>query len=560
MIMANSKSQNTRIIWKTLYSFVAFFLPNIFLLYLYNNNKDMNYLKFIHCIMLAAILSIISIGLFLLFNKLTRSNEGSLLALLIFWVLFWLFEIIFDIVVKYSTIFTRLMLVVSLMSGIIIAIWYLRGIAMKLKQKCVFINMLATIVFILEIINIAPAVYSNLIIPQEQSIIAYELKSEFLVDDSLPQPDVYWIHMDGMMGFNMVEKYFMDTQDDFKIELIDRGFILNENAELRAGYTTLSIPVLMCPTFYDSYLDTRIAEVEHLVRRPRQKAMNEFLKSDGIDLQVDIAINLELFRAFMAAGYTEITISTVGYSRTPIDMFYRLNNERYPFLIKQDGWSINKFDEFNDLIQLLCKTTPLSLFNEQIEKYRTEMNAEHWQPIPDYNEIVERLTEQTLGIINEKRVYRRLLDSFRIQSPKFVYVDNDIAHGPFNKIYMTEEDNPCPDNNYAFDILYLPQHKYATKVAVNTIDLILDQKPDAVIVLQGDHGPQIESSIEYLREIGYADSQIIEMNQSVISAIRVPPQYGELSEPLHPIDISRWLVNNFVGQNYEYRYNSAERR
>jgi hypothetical protein len=44
-----------------------------------------------------------------------------------------------------------------------------------------------------------------------------------------------------------------------------------------------------------------------------------------------------------------------------------------------------------------------------------------------------------------------------------------------------------------------------------------------------------------------------------MSAVRIPPQYGKLSQPLDPLDIARYLVNNFVGKgNYDYLYYTEE--
>ena len=109
------------------------------------------------------------------------------------------------------------------------------------------------------------------------------------------------------------------------------------------------------------------------------------------------------------------------------------------------------------------------------------------------------------------------------------------------------------DNSFAVDLLYFPQYKYATEVMLITIDMVIEQNPDAIIVLQGDHGIHNRGQWDLIRK-GFPESQILEMNYSVISAVRIPQQYYELIEPLDPLDISRLLVNLFVGENYPLLY------
>jgi hypothetical protein len=40
------------------------------------------------------------------------------------------------------------------------------------------------------------------------------------------------------------------------------------------------------------------------------------------------------------------------------------------------------------------------------------------------------------------------------------------------------------------------------------------------------------------------------MQNQVMSAVRIPETWGGLQEPLDPLDISRVLVNRYVGSNY----------
>lgn len=86
------------------------------------------------------------------------------------------------------------------------------------------------------------------------------------------------------------------------------------------------------------------------------------------------------------------------------------------------------------------------------------------------------------------------------------------------------------------------------------IERVIEENPTAIIIIQGDHGIHYFARSE-LAEQGFTDEQMIEINFSTISAVRIPEKYGTLSEPLDPLDITRYLVNHYVGEgNYDYLF------
>jgi phosphoglycerol transferase MdoB-like AlkP superfamily enzyme len=194
-----------------------------------------------------------------------------------------------------------------------------------------------------------------------------------------------------------------------------------------------------------------------------------------------------------------------------------------------------------------------------IMKYaNTTTHKSEVHEIPQYEDIVKETIDpnsQFVGWIGfggwDVRVYPRLIADtlLAMDSPKFVFIHNLIFHVPF---YYDENGialDPVPDNMY--DVAnYLPQYKYAEKVLTKLIDIILQYDPDAVIVLQGDHGIHYDPT--YWDDTGYTIKEINDMSFNVFSAVRIPEKYGHLDEPLEPLNITRWLVNNYVGPNYEY--------
>jgi len=530
----------------------AALLPGIFLFFLYGNNRVMNNLYLVHFIILGAILAAVSFCLFLLFRKIVRSNEGALLVLLLSWAFFWMFEQIYAATGMLDNGTRRFVLLTIIIAIIVAVLLCFRWLAPLFQKGRELFPVFSIILCALFAWNFVPPVYAEMsIMVTEHQQQVYELNTDFVVDESLPHPDVYWFHMDGMLGFDAVEKYFGDSQDELKGELTSRGFVLNESAMLNAGYTIVAVPALTCPTFYDSYLGSQLAEVGNLITRERRAEMNKTLSLDGIDIAKDVNPNLELFSAFIATGYTGVQIASYDYFR-PNDWFYRTNNQERPLIMDAKDWVSNPWQELDDEVALLTTSSAFSLAKGSIENYIEYKAEELWNPIPDYKDEVSILTEKTHGLTDEKRIYRRLIDSFNIPSSKLVYIVNNISHGPFDKIYDTNQlENPSPDEPQAVELLYLPQHKYAGDMLIITIDMVLEQNPDAVIVVQADHGMHMLATQRYLTNNGYSRDEILELNRSVISAVRIPEQYGSVDEPIAPLNISRVLVNSFVGENYK---------
>jgi len=86
---------------------------------------------------------------------------------------------------------------------------------------------------------------------------------------------------------------------------------------------------------------------------------------------------------------------------------------------------------------------------------------------------------------------------------------------------------------------------------MNIIDVILESNPNAVIVIQADHGIHNPGFHVDLLEFGYTEEDIMRLNFSVMSAKRIPPEYGGIEAPIAPLNITRELINRFVGENYE---------
>jgi len=541
-----------------LYITASLLLPNIFLFFLFNNNKIYNNLYFHHFVIVGSILALMSFATFLLYRGLSKSYEAAIIILGISWFYFYFFVGIVNFFADISgsrrgiTFIVTILLIASIMGLLFI----LRRYELVLIKASDIFNTISAIIIILFLYNFIPAFYSDVLKPLVGSSTTkqFVIKSEFNINTSLASPDIYWLHMDEMVSFSVIEEYFGDHLGELKEELSKRGFILNESASLHAGGTILALISLLNPALYDSYLESLFIETENFPRLQREAKIREQFLKDGLSIREDVTPRMELFRAFIAKGYTHVVVTEsngieFNHGLQPMGWFYRdydIKNKGTYLLInnRKPEANVSNYEKILDFFQLLTNTTPLSapFIQDRIRKfiYMKLESSEDWLAIAQYEEI----PVSSIGLSYENHLYRRLYDSFRAPSPKFVYVSNGITHGPYTYIIRTD------GNPYNIDDLYLPHFKYAAKVMLNTIDMILEKNNDAIIIIQGDHGIHLRESHEYMRSAGYTEDQIIEINYSTISAVRIPDIYGGLEKPLEPLDISRTLINRFVGENY----------
>lgn len=84
---------------------------------------------------------------------------------------------------------------------------------------------------------------------------------------------------------------------------------------------------------------------------------------------------------------------------------------------------------------------------------------------------------------------------------------------------------------------YGPQHVYSAQVLLNLVDMILERDPDAVIVLQADHG--LHGETEQTIAAAFGEDAVLPIWNGVLSAIRVPPavqsgaEHYALEDPLN---------------------------
>lgn len=394
----------------------------------------------------------------------------------------------------------------------------------------------------------------------------FGVKTNFIVETDTQAPDVYWIHCDGMLGFDAFEKYYGDAQAEFLAQLAQRGFAVNRSAMFEAGrYTNIAVPALMSPDAYDSCLFPKYLY-------SHEAAMKISMIRDSVKEVVDARLHNEMIAAFEAKQYETnlITLSEGQFIFPTTDSVYFSDMNDNIVLHPQDGGEdISQRYDILDMAFFLHQTSALTV------PFTWMMDVLY----PAHGPLAVNGAESIIGI-GEVEPYNLRLSQEELQSvlgeawdepsrlPNFVNAFADILYKEKNApnlsilfndathyYYVRREDGSMTENARSFDPLhYKPQHIHAAKVLIAMIDMILAENPDAVIVLQADHGLHGTEEKEFIEAFG-PDANALELWNSVMSAIRVPQKYQNGDEHYaveNPLNISRYLVNSFVGKNYEY--------
>ena len=536
-----------------LYWLSAMTLPNIFLFNIYTQNQDSTHILFSHVLIVGGILAVISlIGLWI-GKFLTRTYEGSLLIVIFFWLFFWFFEALLARVPFNSRPF-----LLGIVGAVLLGLSVLfRILAAKLQKGNVVFIAISGVVSLLFVFNAFPTFISAMTTSRSVDELDHVvIRRDFEVDPELPSPDIYWLHMDGMINFATMEKLFDDPQLELRQQLVDRGFVINEDARFVAHDTTLGVPGLLSPDFYDNHLHALFSEAGGLLRRPRRTLLYDRIAEIGISFIQDVAPYHEMFHAFMQAGYEAIMIADVDpFVYVPIDRFYRLgsgaseneNIDRYPFTIFDPTRQPHFLQYSLDLIELLTLMTPLP----RRLVFEIREGSFEWEAIPSFSVEIDELTVDTKNFDHERQIYRRLLDTFSTSDAKFVYLTTMFTHP--NRWHWQDESLDDHGSGAELLDLYPLAHEYGVMVMIRIIDLILERNPNAIIVIQSDHGFHLHRTQRALLRNGFSEAEVAHIQNSVMSAVRIPAEYGGLDVPLDPRNIARELVNRFVGQNYELR-------
>lgn len=523
------------------------------------------------------ILILITSAVWLLNVLLAKKVFVAFLATLLFNILIQFFGSIED---KTSTFFAILICVVIFILLNFLIAWLLKKIKNQNKTILLLMVTFPSVFFLLNIVPWIRYYTGSNDLTYTYSEDYY--KTKFTVSCLEKQsPNIYWIHCDGMIGINYAEKLFDLNLNNYKRAFEDRGFFINENATLKSEHSTrIGISMLCSPYFYDSFYKNVLENVNYL-------SVSKYYFCSDLGKMIDFSrYRNELLRAFYCSGYQT---NFMPYSR---DVYYYVMpfSERvYTFaddFVLEMKLDPEKVFSFDDEIELFFNLMPSAygpnMSSLLYERFRPMYYIMHYlKKFTDYKDIsfdghsllnalrleeniAERLPKTELrsllvtegmdtnnpeNIPYNSSVAIAFSETIKTsETPLFTFIANYINHVPF--VYNEDGSFVSSSTGYRLEAVE-GNYIFSLKVLLSWVDQILENDKDAVIVLQADHGFQ-ESKNALANFFGYYEQ---EMYDSTMSAVRVPEKYKNGEEQYayeNPLNISRYLVNSFVGRNYEY--------
>jgi hypothetical protein len=546
-----------RAIWLFLSS--ALF-PQAILLFYYNQNSAYVPVKYV--LIVSVLSTLITAAVWLVAFRFFKHTLSTSVFCLLIWISIFVSSLVHTIIVDMIGNIFLFYLFWTLMSVL------LAYILRKAKSSGTFSFVLCAFLSAFFVISAVSTIFITLLGFSQQKP---ELKTDFIVNSGLnDRPNVYWIHCDGMLSFEAVETYFGDDQDDFREALYKRDFEINEAATFKANHkTTVAVPALMCPFFYDTFLSDMINDPESDTRALEPKIQ---------PVLTEARLKNETVNAFKAAGYNTNTVALMDqfYFPTTDAFYFPLDTAGCGHFIRcfliQYPYTPAKLPRLSEEEAMECihvaeaNTFMLSFFRPGVQLFGFDTtsndaifssyssSAKVVDPPLSDEEIKEIFLGGTASISHAyfAQSLSQILNESTEDTPSFNLLLSLMWHDP----YIFDENGMRLESFSLHDAKnYYTQHVYSAKVLINMVDMILEKDPDAVILLQADHGMNAHEEWELDFSFGEGQYNLSELRHSTMSAIRVPEKYrnGEEVYALEtPLNMSRYIVNRFVGKNYEY--------
>lgn len=485
-------------------------------------------------IILLLIFFTITTILHIILNKITKNNQYT-------------FYILFFICLIYTCEFNLSFIIQFLFYGAIILIVLIK---MNKNNLNACISIIIFIIFAYFLVSTPKNVFSLII--NAVNTKTYKETYTINVDDSLETPNIYWIHADAMMNFEDMKKYFDYDNQEFLTYLKKEGYYVNESASLVAGHKTQkALGALFNPNYYDNFLKNYLYELEDTyLEKEAETSFNISTKE-----LANKRIESELLKSLKEKEYTTISISkSNNYSTIKSDIFYDFFNHPTTHWHFTEGEYLRKIKAKDNNINLINLTSQLKeILAHSVFSFYTNDFIPYDYDLIDYNDLdtsdYSEIDKTKFWPI--KAILKSLEETKEIDSKKFVFIDYDLNH---TELSFDSNGNELPQNYYMNLDAYDDNYIYSCKLLTEMLNYIKTNDPNAIIIVQGDHGLHTFENDVLKEELNITTEELQEIRNSVINAVYIPKKYqnGEEAYLENPLNISRYIVNNYIGKNYEY--------
>ena len=418
-------------------------------------------------------------------------------------------------------------------------------------------KIIIALVAVLLVINIVPIIAYN--ITSADAIADASEGMTFVVDDSLDHPNIYWIHAESMVDETVLEKYWGEDTFGFTEKLEERGFYVNHDAHVPGSqHTTYILPSLFSPTYYDAnthsypedWYETRTVPSSALCREVMLNN-HEFINAfDTVGYETVSVISPSALQWIISPSQIIYNYDTSGISvgRNPKDVS-PLERVIYYDLEQEEGFI--QYSAYPISVVMSYLNVFDNLYNQYKKAYPDEISEDYVSDDTKSQILPGSYWLGYSGYSNWISTISYALD--KSDSPSLTLIYGDFAHGS-----VFDENGNRQTGVFDYRLQkYHAQYIFSEKVLLYIVDEILSVDKNAIIIIQGDHGQHTAKNddVNELVETFGEDVNPAEFWNHVLSAVRIPEQYQTEDYPeaiQNPRNIVRYLVNSYVGENYEY--------
>ena len=377
-----------------------------------------------------------------------------------------------------------------------------------------------------------------------------------VVDESKKiKPNIYYIHCDAMMSMEAMSKYFNYDDSYLNDFLTSNDYIVGRDASLIAGHRTqFALVALFNPYYYDNKEKEFLDDVEDTINNGKNHSKSYIPYSELLDKR----LNSELLSGLSSAGYKTYGIGIYNqFTSIDTDSYYYFNY--YKAAVNHHGKELTlKMIDSNTSKSSLRRYINLHTladvyFNPKVFSKFDYMNFLKDTKNVDTSNLDLSKYKYLDSTKNEKvkMIIAGLRDIYNSEdSSRFVFVDYDLNH--LNIAYDKNGEEEYGQREFVD--AYRENYMYLSYLLVDIVRYINDNDPNSVIILQSDHGNNVTVCETLMKDLDIEKSDCANIRNSTFSAVYVPEEYKLGNEEYlnNPLNISRYIINNYVGDNYKY--------
>lgn len=325
-------------------------------------------------------------------------------------------------------------------------------------------------------------------------------------EESIAPPDIFYILLDGYGREDVLRQMYDYDNGPFIEFLRDKGFTVDDAARSNYSQTLLSLGSTLNLGYLTEYL-AHFDLSSHIDRRPLMWATK----------------NNRVAAFLKDRGYTTVAMSSGYWGTEPHN----------PDVLYKTRFSLSESE--NALLGLTPIPDVLGLFGfhpfHEFHRNRIRYNLD--------------AVSKSLEVASPKFVFAHFL----CPHPPFVFDETGGPTKPFVG-YVAFNDG---DHKVAWEIsaqqyrkAYKAQITYLNSQIIKVVNDIIEASPDAVIIIQGDHGPGSEL-IQASAEATNAKERL-----AILNAIRMPKVQTGLYNGMTPVNTFRAVFNAYFGTQMDY--------